>query len=384
MKRWVVLLLSILLVACETVPTAPQTEQFFNDTLFASPSQRIRVEDVFALSADMRRYLDTEIAAQVHIKGSQQALFDALYSKGQLKLEYDATTTRNAAQTFAARTGNCLSLVIMTAAFAKALGLPVQYHRVLVDDNWSRSGDLYFFSQHVNITLGKRPRTDVKIGYDSTAFMTIDFLPSEDTAGQRTSNIGEETIVAMYMNNRAAELLAGEHLDDAYWWAREAIRQDPTFFAAYNTLGVIYQHHGNAQQAQRVLAQVLEHDPENTLALSNLVPVLNDLGRVAEARQLRARLAQVEPNPPYRFFWQGQAAMRHGDFGMARELFAKEVERDPYNAEFQFWLASAYFRLGDIKQASNHMTLALENSTTYSDRALYAAKLNRLKAYHAN
>ena len=39
----------------------------------------------------------------------------------------------------------------------------------------------------------------------------------------RTREIGEDVIVAMYMNNRAVEALARGQIDDAYSWAREAI-----------------------------------------------------------------------------------------------------------------------------------------------------------------
>mgnify|MGYP003526511144 CR=1 FL=1 len=46
---------------------------------------------------EMRRYLRVEIAEQARIKGPRQALVDALFSKGELKLEYDAERTRNAA-----------------------------------------------------------------------------------------------------------------------------------------------------------------------------------------------------------------------------------------------------------------------------------------------
>ena len=70
----------------------------------------------------MRRYLAVDIADQIRIKGPQLGLVDALQKHTQLKLEYDAARTKNAAATFASRTGNCLSLVIMTAAFAKELG----------------------------------------------------------------------------------------------------------------------------------------------------------------------------------------------------------------------------------------------------------------------
>ena len=61
--------------------------------------------------------------------------------------------------------------------------------------------------------------------------------------------IEEKTILAMYMNNRAAESLAGGRIDDAYWFARAAVLQDPDFMTPYNTLGVVYQRHGNLGEA---------------------------------------------------------------------------------------------------------------------------------------
>ena len=76
--------------------------------------------------------------------------------------------------------------------------------------------------------------------------------------------------------------------------------------------------------------------------------------------------------------------MQNGDFKTARTLFQKEVNHDPYNHEFQFWLASACFRLGDMQEANKHLKLAMEYSTTRNGRALYAAKLDRLKAYLTN
>ena len=53
----------------------------------------------------------------------------------------------------------------------------------------------------------------------------------------------------MYMSNRAAESLTRNRVDDAYWFARAAISQDPHFLTAYNTLGVVYKRHGNLQEA---------------------------------------------------------------------------------------------------------------------------------------
>jgi thioredoxin-like negative regulator of GroEL len=380
MKRWAVPMLCMLLGACAHTPVAQRPEQLFSDHLFAAPSERISADDVFALSDEMQRYLETEMAGPLLTKGLHKGLIDALYSNNQLRLEYDAAITRNAPQAFEARSGNCLSLVIMTAAFAKALGLSVQYQSAFVEPAWSRVGGMHFLSGHVNLTLGGRS-TGARTIYDAGELMTIDFLPPEELRGLRTWVIAEETIVAMYMNNRAAESLARGQLNDAYWWARAAIAQDPAFLSAYNTLGVIYLRHGDWPEAERVLGHVLEREPGNPQALSNLALVLEKLGRIAESGVLHRRLAQLEPYPAFHFFDRGLAAMRLGDFKTARDLFAKEVGRDPYYHEFRFWLGAANLRLGNIREARKHLALAVENSTTRGDRDLYAAKLERIRSH---
>jgi len=369
----------MLLPACSHTPVTQPPALLFSDHLFSAPSERISADDVFALSDEMKRYLETEMAGPLQSKGLHKGLIDALYSKNQLRLEYDAEMTRNASQAFEARSGNCLSLVIMTAAFAKALGLSVEYQSAFVEPNWSRVGGMYFLSGHVNLTLGGK-WIGARTAYASGELLTIDFLPAQELRGLRTWVIPEQTILAMYMNNRAAEALARGQLNDAYWWGRAAIGQDPAFLSAYNTLGVIYLRHGDWPQAERVLGHVLEREPENTQALSNLALALQRLGRMAESGVVQRKLAEIEPYPAFHFFDRGLAAMRLGDFKTARDLFAKEVARDPYYHEFQFWLGVANLRLGNTSEARKHLARAVENSTTRRDRDLYAAKLEHLRS----
>jgi Flp pilus assembly protein TadD len=153
--------------------------------------------------------------------------------------------------------------------------------------------------------------------------------------------------------------------------------------SSYNTLGVIYKRHGNPAEAEKVLAYALEREPANTRVMSNLVPVLSELGRVAEAKILADKLEKMEPDPAFSFFSRGLAAMQSEDFKTARDLFAKEVDRAPYYHEFHFWLAIANLGLGDIEGARKQMTIAIETSTTRNDQALYAAKLDRINSYRS-
>ncbi len=385
MKACVPFLLCLVLAACAATPPVAQQadDRLFNDQLFAAPSEPISPDSALAVSPAMKHFVDVEIAEQLHAVGYLPGFVQALQTKGQLKLQYDAERTRNAAEAFDVRAGNCLSLVIMTAALAKQIGLSLRYQAVYVDDSWSRSGDVYFAIGHVNLTLGRR-QMDGGFGRNDDNTFVIDFLPPDDIKTLRVRMIEESTVVAMYMNNRAAESFVKGDLDDAYWWARGAIQKDPTFIGAYNTLGVIYRRHGDLKEAEKTLSYALEHEPDNTHVMTNLVGVYESLGRVPERTALQHKLEKLEPNPPFSYFNAGLRAMRDGNFKTAKDLFTKEISRAPYYHEFHFWLALADVRLGDIDSAREQLKIALEYCTTPNAHDVYAAKLALIKAHQTN
>lgn len=382
LTRLLLALTTLLLAAgCATAPPPmPPATDLFHDASFKPPASPIRAEQLFAISPAMRAHLDSPaFRAQMRMSGPQQGLFDALYKKGELKLEYDSTVTRDAAGTFAAKKGNCLSLVIMTAAFAKALDVDVQFQSVQIDEQWSRNGSIYVSSAHVNLSLPFRTETSgshTRVG----SALTIDFLPPEDANYFRVQPISEQTIVSMFMNNRAAEELAADRLDEAYWWARAAIGNTPGYIVAYNTLGVIYQRHGDLALAERVYKRALARETEDTIVMNNLVPVLARLGKTEESAALAARLKEIEPTPPFFYFQRGMKAMAEGRYADAKALFAREVKRSPYYHEFHFWLAIAHLRLGEKNAADEEMTRAVDTSTSEDASRLYSTKLAYLRA----
>lgn len=377
------LFFSILLTACATQPGQKISHLQLHDEGFTQPTKSVSIDEVMALSAEMRTYLKNDINSQLRLKSPQRALFDALSAKGQIRLEYDAEITRNAAQAFSARSGNCLSLVLMTSALAKELGMDVQYQNVLVDEAWSRNNDIYFAAGHVNIVLGHKSAFK-GFTQEYSQSMVIDFLPPKDLKGQRSELIKEATVIAMYFNNRAAESLAQQQVNDAYWFARTALMSDPDFTAAYNTLGVVYRQHGDLALAENVFRQILGKDAENIMALSNLVEVLRKTERRAEAQVYMSRLESLQPYPPFHFFNKGLLAMERGDYAEAKTLFKREIRRDPNYDEFHLWLALAHLRLGETSDAVDELTLAKANSTTRKAQNLYASKLEKIKATYSH
>ena len=371
------LLFAALLGACATTPPA-RHEDLFHDELFGKPAERVGPQEIFALSDPMRRFVKEEIAEQLRSSGPRRALVDAIYKDAQLKLEYDSAVTRNASQAFAARSGNCLSLVIMTAAFAKELGLRVRYQSAYLEETWNRQGNLLVRSGHVNIAL--EPRIGDANRHLGASSATIDFLPPDEIKGMRVVEIDERTVVAMFMNNRAVEALVQGRNDDAYAWVREAMRHDPSFMSAHNTLGTVYLRTGALAQAGEVFDRLLRVQPENTHAIANLAETTSRQGRLAEAAALRERLARIEAAEPFHYFKLGMRAMGRDDFREARDLFAKEAARAEFNPEVQYWLGVAYYRLGQHKDALKHLALARQYSTSRGDRDLYGAKLAWLKS----
>jgi Tfp pilus assembly protein PilF len=360
---------------CASVLPGPPVTGLLHDELFAPSQEDVAPERVLALSDAMRDYANRELRVGGH-RDLRRALIEALQQQGHLHLAYDATRTGNAAETYAARSGNCLSLVLMTGALARYLGLDVTYRNVGLDPQYTRSGGLTLENGHVNLLMAHRGERPIW-GADD---LVIDFLPTSVLNGHRAAVLEERTVLAMYMNNRAAETLTEGRLDDAYAWARAALLQDPAFGAAANTLAVIYMRRGALPAAEAALRHALARDADNTAALSNLVSVLRLHGRPEEAANVAAHLARVQPYPPFHYFELGRRALEDGKVAEARDLFARELRRQPYQHEVHFWAAQASWRLGDVNDAAEHLRQAADYSTTVASQKLYSSKLDHLRA----
>lgn len=374
------LLLALLALAgCQSTPVALRADSgYFDDALFKPRAQPIDAQAAIAVSPDMLAYLDDTVRVQARAMPANRALLEALYSKDALQLEYDSSYTRTAAEAFEAKSGNCLSLVLMTSAFAKALGVPVRYQSVFTAENVSRDRDMIYISDHVNLVLGGSGRAGETAGEP----MVVDFLRPVNAGDMRAREISQAAILSMYMNNRAVEELAEDDLNDAYWWAKAAIESDHTQLAAYNTLGLIYEHRGQPLLARRALRHVLDLEADNRAALANLSRVERQLGEEAEAIRLESRLREIQPIPPFHYFDLGISAMKQRDYATAKSYFVREVNRAAYYHEFHFWLAQAYIGLNEPGKARKHLDIAIENATTPEERALYGESLKSLNLVH--
>ena len=389
---WLALPLMLMLMPQLAGCAAPQAQALsvaplLDDALFNHPPRPAEADAAMALDAPMRAYLADQLAQGVLRKGRAQALSDALYQgPGGLKLDYDAAITRTAAQAFAARSGNCLSLVLMTAAFARELGLEVTFQRARLDEAYSRLGDLTLRSDHVNLVLAPRSASTAwrvtAVGPDPNR-LQIDFLPSADLQGLRSVPIDEATVQAMFMNNRAAEALGRGDGAQAYAWAREALRRDASFRPALNTLGVVYQRASHLGAAAQAYEALLAQDPQQVATMWNLAQVRQAQGRNDEARLWTERRLAIEPAAPFQSLQAAEAAIARGDWAAAQALLQRERRVTGDTHELHFALALLGHRQGQAGLAQREMQRAMDASPSASLHARYAGKLAWLKAQGA-
>lgn len=371
------------LAACSTVPPPLPPAALWADAAFSAPMPAPEdARQALQASPAMLAWLASQPTLRPRAPHRDRALLALLDQAGALRLDYDARRTRTAAEAFEARQGNCLSLVMMTAALAEAMGLELQFQQVEVDDNWRRQGDLFVSALHVNLVLTPPAISATRLARGWQESLVVDFLPSGDLQRRRVRRIAEDTVLAMYLNNRAAEHLLEARFDAAYAAVRQALQHDPQLSLAYNTLGVIYTRRGLARQAVLAFEHALTLSPDNLNVLANLATAWRRAGDLPRAEALDRELLRREPDPPYAYFDRGMAALRAGRLPEARHWLEREVQRVPDEAEFRYWLAVVAFRLGDEAGAQAQLSQAVVHSDNRDDRALYAAKLAWLRGPH--
>ena len=324
------------------------------DALFALREvPQVDPEALFALPADLQALLHRPELRALSSGQRLDALLDAIFGADRRRFGYGAEQSTPAAQTWAARRGDCLSLTILTFAAARALGLDAQMQEVRVPAVYERRAGVEFVNRHVNVAVRLRSRSPIE---DVLQMQTavIDFEPLL-TGGERGKALGERAVMARYANNLGSQALAAGDMARAYGHYRAAIAADPLYGAAYGNLAVLLQQRGLVADAERLLrrAAALVDQPE--VALAALHRLLLDQHRDAEAEVVAAQLRAAQDADPYHWISRGVAALNEGRDRQAVDDLQHAQELTSGFTEVHGWLALAYWRVGDRGRAREQL-----------------------------
>lgn len=368
------LMMAMLLGGCAAVPPREGADRVVREEVLAGsvlfggetvpPLPEI---DILAVDAPMReflaRYVDRESNAHLRL----QQLVYAVISPGIFGLEYDEHT-RTAAETYAARTGNCLAFTNLFVALARESGLRVSYQQIDIPPDWEQRGDTFVLSRHINVLVDMGPHSKKAVDFNIDDFKTsYDRHPVSDRRAQ-----------AHYYSNVGVEKLQAKDYRGAFLYLRKGLAVDEAFPPLWTNLGALYSRAGHRRHAEASYLEALRLDGAEMVAISNLARLYERQGQAEQAAAMR-ELARIhrERNPYFRFHAAREAFLARDYRGALAHLdFA--IRHKPNEDQFLFLRGIVRLQLGDQAKARADLERAEELAGSEALKRNYHSKLEML------
>ncbi|TMH88940.1 MAG: hypothetical protein E6H42_18450, partial [Betaproteobacteria bacterium] len=249
----------IVLAGCAAAPPAPlpadllwQDQAFKYDAALVSVGKR----DLFQL--------DAGLLSKLHDSGIQDSsaqyrlhyLVSILFGPEAKDFPYSAGHSTIAAETWRRKTGDCLSLTVLSYALAKALDMSVQMQEVRVPVVFDRRGNVEFLNRHVNVLVRGAGDLYLIAGSMRSGDVIIDFEPQIASRREGLA-LSDDGILARFYNNLAAEYLAQDDLTLAYAYFKAAVLADPGYSPSYSNLAQLYTRKGFLRSAEQLLLHAI-------------------------------------------------------------------------------------------------------------------------------
>jgi len=327
----------------------------------------IDTSDILAVDDDMRRFIDQFVGRQDRRQLRLEQLVRAIISDGNFGLKYDEST-RTAAETFAARSGNCLSFTNMFVAMARDAGLEVSYQEVDIPPNWSLQGDTYVLNRHVNVYI--------KLTGDREH--VIDFNIDDFRSTYSRRRISDQRAFAHYFSNKGVEKIQSGIQAEAFAMFRIAINLDPNLAPAWSNLAALYNRAGEPAYAEAAYLEALRLEPRQLVSMSNLSRIYKAQGNNQLAAYYRDQVHRHrQQNPYYRYYLARQAFLIR-DYDTAISNLEDAIHRKEWEDSFYFLLGLSYLQKGDEKQARKWLNKAEEVAQSDALKRNYQSKIDLL------
>ncbi|PKH56770.1 hypothetical protein CXF83_06725 [Shewanella sp. Choline-02u-19] len=377
--------LLILLQGCSSTNESSHQyalESYYHDEHFTRVNDLPAVESLFALSVSDITSVRNDLNRARLSKSSNVMRHQWLanYINAQDGgFRYADNLTRSASDTFGDREGNCLSLVLLTAAIAQELDIRVEYQEIDIPPVWDKQGGFYLVNGHINLKLLPQERGNVL--NVSAGAIQIDFLPERAMQGYDKRRVSQSMIASMFYNNVAAEALVQGEYDKAYGLLKLSLQQDNQFLPAINTLAVLYRYRGLNTEAEALYRLALNINPDDMNALYNYAIILAEQDRLDEWAGVHKVLELARIRNPYYYYGMAQQAYFDKEYQAALNWYQRAIDKADYRHEFYFGLSRTYWATGDERRAEANMKKALALTNDSNNKRRYQSKLHAIQGH---
>ncbi len=349
----------IVLAGCAAAPPAPlpahllwQDQAFDYDAALVSVGKR----DLFQLEDDLLSKLHDSSIQNSSTQYRLHYLVSILFGPKAKDFPYSGGHSTIAAETWRRKTGDCLSLTVLSYSLANALGMSVQMQEVRVPVVFDRRGNVEFLNRHVNVLIRGAGELYLIAGSMRSGDVIIDFEPQVASRREGMA-LSDGGILARFYNNVAAEYLAQGDLTLAYAHFKAAVLADPGYSPSYSNLAQLYIRRGFLQSAERLLLHAVALNDDADIALRSLHQLLVSQGRESEALRYREILQARQEKDPYYWLGVGLDQLQRGNYRKAISALEHAQALTRGFQEVHRYLAIAYWRAGKPSQAKNQLSM---------------------------
>ncbi|HKL50328.1 MAG TPA: tetratricopeptide repeat protein [Wenzhouxiangellaceae bacterium] len=285
--------------------------------------------------------------------------------------------TLSASTTIDTRSGNCMSLALVTTAFARLADVEIGWQLADADPVYSSEGSVIYSAEHIQTRLY---RPEFSLNSHSFAFgrpyLLVDYYT--DNAPSSGTALSEFEMIALVYQNLAVEALAEGRLDESFWHLRAALEYDPVNSNLYNALAVVHRRAGDARTAEALYRFALDEFGDRLIILRNYRKLLLANNRIEDADRVERRIMVLPDPDPYPLLGLGDEAADQGKPDVALAYYRRAAEVAPYLHEVYLKMAQIHTQRGDLKRAERALRKARDHAWADSDQQRYQAKLTAL------
>ncbi|MEH8018691.1 tetratricopeptide repeat protein [Rheinheimera muenzenbergensis] len=334
------------------------------------------LEDIFSLSAQQQAEFLAYFHApeQQHIEAHRRVYnFLERHLSG---FDYQGNNY-TASEAYALKSGNCISLAVLTKALADLAGVEIEFQTIVSAPVYSIKDDFMLSSDHVRTFL-YNPDFVAQKGeiYFSKPSIVVDYMPAAgDITGPR---ISQHTFIAMFYRNLAADALMAEQYQQALALLKVALEYAPSYGAIINLTALVHRHLDETVLAEQYYRYGLDISADKATLISNYALLKQSKGDAAAAQLLLQSLISLDEHDPYLWYLFGKTALQQQQYTDAITFLKKAAEQAPYLHQLQLELALAYYRNSQSELARQVLLKASELAPV-NLRPRYYAKLEAIK-----
>jgi hypothetical protein len=369
----------VLLSGCNSTINNTTTEvqnanTLLNHSLFVQ-QPTYSVEAIFALPpAEQDRFLHYHLNALSN--GVREDRIIASYLEDKLKhFTYDGATL-SAAQTLTEDKGNCISLAILTQAYANVIGIETSFREVASIPVYRMTGQTLLISTHLNTKL-------IAPFQDEEGWITairpgtvIDYFPEQDTHLVGTTTVDD--LISKFYANLATKALLASEFDIAYSYIHQALRYVKNDPELINIAAILHRRIGDLDTAKLLFGFALEHGFLSTNLIANyasLAQATNDQELIERLDIINEKIAKT----PFDIITIAQKAVKNKQYVKAEALLMPLTQAYSYLPEPYIELAKLYYYKNNVSKSKYYLLEALNKAEDRDKLNIYQAKLSTLE-----